>query len=71
MSRRRRKFDTDEVVLRRDQLDAATCRELGGVLDEDDKCVLLKSSDPKDPDAILLRQVKYQRAPHERAREFE
>ena len=69
---RRRRPGGEEVILRRDQLDAATCRELGGVLDEDDKCVLWKSTDPKDPDAILFKKVNYQRAQSEgRRSDFE
>lgn len=69
MSKRsRRRSDGEEVILRRDMLDASTCSELGGVLDEDDKCVLWKTKDPKDPDSILLKHVNYQRSPGERNR---
>ena len=69
MPRRRRRTDGEEVILRRDQFDAATCRELGGVIDEDDKCILLKSVDPKDEDIIILRRAKYQESSHDRRRD--
>ena len=68
MPRRRRRTDGEEVILRRDQFDAATCRELGGAMDEDDKCILLKSVDPKDPDTIILRRANYQES-HDRRRD--
>jgi len=59
--RRKKRFD-DEIIIRRDKLDPATCRELGGAFDEDGKCVLRRRSDPRDPDAIILKRVHYSKA---------
>ena len=56
----------DEVTLRRDKLDPATCREFGGAFDEDGKCVLNKRIDPNDPDAIIFKRVNYIRSDNDR-----
>jgi len=67
--RRTSRRGEDEVIIRRDTLDAATCRELGGAFDEDGKCVLRKRSDPRDPDAIILKHVNYVKADTRRDRD--
>lgn len=59
----------DEVIIRRDKLDPATCRELGGAFDEDGKCVLRKKIDPNDPDAIILKHVNYIKSEPDRRHE--
>jgi hypothetical protein len=53
---------SDEVIIRRDVLDPATCRELGGAFDEDGKCVLRKRVDPHDPDSLILKRVNYSKS---------
>ena len=60
--KRRDRPGNDEIIIRRDKLDPATCRELGGAFDEDGKCVLRKRVDPHDPDAIILKHVNYVRS---------
>lgn len=60
--KRRDRPGNDEIIIRRDKLDPATCKELGGAFDEDGKCVLRKRVDPHDPDAIILKHVNYVRA---------
>ena len=67
--KRRGRGPDDEVIIRRDKLDPATCRELGGAFDEDGKCVLRKRVDPNDPDAIILKHVNYVKADADRRRE--
>ena len=70
MSKKRR--GNDEEILRRDQLDRATCAELLGKVDEDDKCVLWIADDPKDPDAKVLKRVPLRPAPHDgKRRDFD
>lgn len=59
---------SDEVILRRDRLDPATCKEFGGAFDEDGKCVLNKRVDPNDPDAIIFKRVKYIQSDADRSR---
>ena len=60
----------DEVIIRRNKLDPATCRELGGAFDEDGKCVLRKKVDPHDPDAIILKHVNYVKADKDNREEY-
>jgi hypothetical protein len=60
---------SNEQIMRRDMLDPATCRELGGAFDEDGKCVLRKESDPNDPDVLVLRKVNYSKSDVNRKRE--
>lgn len=69
LKRRNTRPGNDEIIIRRDKLDPATCRELGGAFDEDGKCVLRKRADPNDPDAIILKHVNYNKADNERRRE--
>lgn len=66
---KKKTHNSDEMIIRRDQLDPATCRELGGAFDEDGKCVLRKKPDPHDPDSIILRKVNYGKADNNRRRE--
>jgi len=61
----------DEIIIRRDKLDPATCRELGGAFDEDGKCVLRKKVDPRDPDAIILKHVNYVKSDDNRRQQEE
>jgi len=66
--RRKDSRNNDEIIIRRDTLDPATCRELGGAFDEDGKCVLRKRQDPDDPDAIILKHVNYGKSDTNRRR---
>ena len=51
--------DAYEEIIRIKNLDKATCESLKGVLDEDGRCLVRYHKNPKDPDTLVIKAIKY------------